>query len=61
MQLSEYGEDEEKDRRGSIRFLRRYFPQTQLREFPNMAHAELVMIRPEEFCRYAEEFLHQEE
>lgn len=22
-----------------------------------MAHAELVIIHPEEFCRYAEEFL----
>ena len=52
-----YGEDEEKDRRGNIRFIRRYFPQTQFRTFPKMAHAELVIVHPEEFCRYAEEFL----
>ena len=52
-----YGEDEEKDRRGNIRFIRRYFPQTQFRAFPKMAHAELVIVHPEEFCRYAEEFL----
>ena len=52
-----YGEDEGKDRRGNIRFIRRYFPGIQLRAFPGMAHAELLMIHPEEFCRYAEEFL----
>ena len=52
-----YGEDEEKDRRGNIRFLRRYFPQTQFHVFPKMAHAELVIVHPEKFCRSAEEFL----
>ena len=33
--------------------------QTQVRVpgIPNMAHAELVMVYPEEFCRYAEKFL----
>lgn len=56
-----YGADEKKDRKYNIRFIRRYFPQIQLREFPNMAHAELVMIHPEEFCRHAEEFLNLEE
>ena len=55
-----YGADEEKDRKYNIRFIRRYFPQIQLRKFPNMAHAELVMIHPEEFCRHAETFLEQE-
>lgn len=24
---------------------------------PKMAHAELVMVHPEKFCRYAEKFL----
>ena len=52
-----YGEEEEKDRRGNIRFIRRYFPQIRLRAFPNMAHAELVIVHPEEFCRCAEKFL----
>ena len=52
-----YGEEEKKDRKNNIRFLTRYFPQIELREFPNMAHAELMIIHPEEFCRYAEEFL----
>ena len=52
-----YGDAEAKDRRGNIRFIRRYFPQVQLREIPNMAHAELVMVHPEAFCRDAEAFL----
>ena len=50
-------QEEKKDRKNNIRFLTRYFPQIELREIPNMAHAELVIIHPEEFCRYAEEFL----
>ena len=61
MRILEHGGDEEKDRRGSIRFLQRYFPRIQFRGFPRMAHAELVIIHPEEFCRYAEAFLTQEE
>ena len=52
-----YGEDEKKDRRGNIRFIRRYFPQIQLHEFPRMAHAELVIVHPEEFCRCVQAFL----
>lgn len=52
-----YGADEKKDRKYNIRFIRRYFPQIQLCEFPNMAHAELVMIHPEEFYRRIMEFL----
>ena len=43
--------------RGNIRFIDRYFPRVRIRKFPKMAHAELVIIHPEEFCRYAEEFL----
>ena len=52
-----YGAEEKKDRKNNIRFLTRYFPQIELREIPNMAHAELVIVHPKEFCRYAEEFL----
>lgn len=52
-----YGEDEEKDRRGNLRFNRRYFPQAQLAAIPKMAHAELVIVHPEEFCRYAGKYL----
>lgn len=52
-----YGSDEKRDRQGNIRFISRYFPQIQMHEFPGMAHAELVMIHPKDFCRYAESFL----
>lgn len=51
-----YGAEEKSDRRSNIRFIRNYFPQIQLREFPKMAHAELVMMYPEEFRRQAEQF-----
>lgn len=51
------GEEEKRDRRDNIRFIQRYFPQVRLREIPKMAHAELVMMYPEAFCRDAESFL----
>ncbi len=56
-----YGDDEKKDRRSNIRFIKRYFPQIRIHGIPKMAHAELVIVHPEEFCRYAEKFLNQGE
>ena len=55
-----YGDDEKKDRKGDIRFIKRYFPQARIHGIPKMAHAELVMVHPEEFCRFAEKFLKNE-
>ena len=52
-----YGDDEKKERRPNIRFIKRYFPQVRIHGIPKMAHGELVMVHPEEFCRYAEKFL----
>ena len=52
-----YGDDEKKDRRRDIRFIKRYFPKARIHGIPKMAHAELVMVHPEKFCRYAENFL----
>lgn len=52
-----YGEEEKRDRRSNIRFIKHYFPQIRIHGIPKMAHAELVTIHPEEFCRYAEKFL----
>lgn len=52
-----YGDDEKRERRSNIRFIKRYFPQARIHGIPKMAHAELVMVHPEEFCRYAEKFL----
>ena len=40
-----------------IRFIKRYFPKARIHGIPKMAHAELVMVHPEKFCRYAEKFL----
>lgn len=52
-----YGDDEKKARRSNIRFIKRYFPPIRIHGIPKMAHAELVIVHPEEFCRYAEKFL----
>ena len=52
-----YGDDEKRDRRANIRFIKHYFPQARIHGIPKMAHGELVMARPEEFLRYAEKFL----
>ena len=52
-----YGDGEKKDRRRDIRFIKGYFPQTRIHGIPKMAHAELVMVHPEKFFRYAEKFL----
>ena len=52
-----YGDDEKKDRRRDIRFIKHYLPQARIHGIPKMAHAELVMVHPEEFCRYADKFL----
>ena len=52
-----YGDEEKKDRRGNIRFIKHYFPQARIHGIPKMAHAELVMIYPEEFCRYFDKFM----
>ncbi len=42
---------------GGISGSSRVFPQTRIHGIPKMAHAELVMVHPEKFCRYAEKFL----
>lgn len=56
-----YGGKEAKARRGNIRFIRRYFPQAQIHVIPEMEHAELVMLHPEEFYRQIELFMRSEE
>ena len=56
-----YGSEEKNARRGNIRFIKRYFPNVQMHCIPKMDHAELVMLHPKEFYRYAKEFLNTEE
>ena len=55
-----YGEEEKKARRHNIRFITGYFPHAGLCGIPQMDHAELVMIHPQEFYRYAKRFLDPE-
>ncbi len=55
-----YGEEEKKARRHNIRFITGYFPHAGLCGIPQMDHAELVIIHPQEFYRYAKRFLDSE-
>jgi len=54
-----YGEEEKKARRDDMAYVCRIYPQTVLREFAGLAHAELVMMFPERFyneiMRFAKE------
>lgn len=54
-----YGEEEEKARRGNIRFIKQYFRGIQTMAVPKMDHAELVMIYPSEFYCLAKEYFTQ--
>ena len=56
-----YGDEEKKARHSNIRFIKGYFPHIRTRGIPKMDHAELVMMYPQEFCRYMKEFLNLEE
>lgn len=44
-----YGEEEKKARKDDISYVCRPYPQTVLREFKGLAHAELVLMFPERF------------
>ena len=52
-----YGDEEKKARRGNIRFIKRYFPHARTRGIPEVGHAELVMLHPQEFYRRVTEYL----
>lgn len=44
-----YGEEEKKARKDDMAYVCRVYPQTVLREFKGLAHAELVLMFPERF------------
>jgi len=44
-----YGGGEKKARKDNISYVKRAFPQTEVREFGGLAHGELVMMFPERF------------
>ncbi|MBQ9268908.1 MAG: alpha/beta hydrolase [Oscillospiraceae bacterium] len=54
-----YGEHEKKarEKEHDIAYVRSAYPQTVLREFKGLEHAELVMMYPERFYREVTEFL----
>ena len=54
-----YGEAEAKARRRNIRFIKRYFPGIPTQEIPQMDHAELVMLHPQEFNKRVTDYLKQ--
>ncbi len=55
-----YGEEEKSARRNDLAWARRTFPQIVPREFPGLAHAELVLMFPERFRREVTRFMNGE-
>ena len=55
-----WGEEERRARKNDLAYTRRAYPQTVPREFPNLAHAELVLMFPERFYREVTRFLTEE-
>ena len=52
-----YGEEEKKARRDNIAYACRAYPQTVVKEFKGLAHAELVMMFPERFYEEVTRFM----
>ena len=52
-----YGEEEKNARKSDLAYIRKTYPQTAVREFKGLAHAELVLMFPEQFYREAARFL----
>ncbi len=52
-----YGTSETKARRADIDCVRKTFSQTRFRELKGYAHAQLVVVHPEGFCKTAMQFL----
>ena len=55
-----WGEEERRARKNDLAYARRAYPQTVPREFPNLAHAELVLMFSERFYREVTRFLTEE-
>ena len=55
-----YGEEEKKARRENIAYTCRVYPQTVVKEFKGLAHAELVMMFPERFYEEVSRFMEAE-
>ncbi|MDO4650590.1 MAG: alpha/beta hydrolase [Eubacteriales bacterium] len=46
-----YGEDEKKDRKLDLRYVKRHIPNVKFRMIPNMTHGQYVCSEPEKFSR----------
>ena len=52
-----YGEEEKKSRKNDIAYTCRIYPQTVVKEFKGLAHAELVLMYPERFYEEVTRFM----
>ena len=52
-----YGEEEKRARRNDVAFTKKAYPQTVVREFQGLAHAELVLMFPERFGSEIKRFM----
>ena len=52
-----YGEEEKNARKNDITYTRKVYPQTVVREFKGLAHAELVLMFPDRFRQEVTRFL----
>ena len=55
-----YGEEEKRARKNDLAYTRKAYPQTVVREFKGLAHAELVLMFPERFYAEATRFLRED-
>ena len=51
-----YGEEEKKARKNNIAYTRKVYPQTVVKEFPGLAHGELVLMFPDRFAAEVRRF-----
>ncbi len=56
-----YGEEEKKARKADLAYVKKMYPQTKEKEFPQFAHAELVLMFPDRFAEEIRAFLKRTE
>ena len=54
-----YGEEEKKARKHDLAYTCRAYPQTVVKEYPGLAHAELVLMYPERFYEEITRFMRE--
>ena len=56
-----YGEKEKRARKNDIKYTCKVYPQTVVKEFKGLAHAELVLMHPQRFYEEVKRFLEEED